>query len=333
MEEPAWLREELAASDPNAVIGRCAEDGSSPLCAATMQTFAAAYGAETGNIALKVLAVGGMYLGGGIAPKSLKTLASCGFMQAFLDKGRLSPVLESIAVRVILDDTCALKGAAAYAEARAAEITGHSARAASMGDRPDFSERAELEEQIDGPCSYEELRDCLRHLAWVNRLTRAHRPVMLWMERVAQAQSGRDRPLRIVDVGCGYGDMLRRIERWAERRGVAVELVGVDVNANGVRAAREATPAASRIQWLIGDVYTCEAAAGADLVTASGMTHHLTEAEIVRLLEWMERTARAGWFIVDLHRKPVPYRVFDVFMRGAWWHKFIRPDGLLSIWR
>jgi glucokinase len=132
LDEPAWLREELAASDPNAVIGRCAEDGSSPLCAATMQTFAAAYGAETGNIALKVLAVGGIYLGGGIAPKSLKTLASGGFMQAFLDKGRLSPVLESIAVRVILDDTCALKGAAAYAEARAAEITGHSARAASV---------------------------------------------------------------------------------------------------------------------------------------------------------------------------------------------------------
>jgi SAM-dependent methyltransferase len=202
-----------------------------------------------------------------------------------------------------------------------------------MAERPDFSQRAELEEQMDGPCSYEELRDCLRHLAWVNRLTRAHRPVMQWVERVAQAQSGRDRPLRIVDVGCGYGDMLRRIERWAERRGVAVELVGVDVNANSVRAAREATPAASRIQWLIGDVYTCEAAAGTDLVTASGMTHHLAEAEIVRLLEWMERTARVGWLVVDLHRKPVPYRVFDVAMRGPWWHRFIRPDGLRSIRR
>jgi glucokinase len=73
-----------------------------------------------------------MYLGGGIAPKSLKTLNSGGFIQAFLDKGRLSPVLESIPVRVILDDTCALLGAASYAEARAAEIPGQSARAASV---------------------------------------------------------------------------------------------------------------------------------------------------------------------------------------------------------
>jgi glucokinase len=132
IEEPQWLRDRIAAEDPNAVIGQCAEDGSSPLCFETMKTFAAAYGAEAGNIALKVLAVGGVYLGGGIAPKMLKTLGNGGFMQAFLDKGRLSPLLETIPVRVILDDTCALLGAAAFAEARAAEITGRSERVASV---------------------------------------------------------------------------------------------------------------------------------------------------------------------------------------------------------
>jgi glucokinase len=132
MDEPQWLRDEIAASDPNAVIGRCAEDGSSALCFDTMAMFAAAYGAETGNIALKVLAAGGMYLGGGIAPKAMKTLRDGGFVQAFLDKGRLSAVLEAIPVRVILDDTCALLGAAAYAEARAAEMSGKSERAASV---------------------------------------------------------------------------------------------------------------------------------------------------------------------------------------------------------
>jgi glucokinase len=132
LEEPAWLSDGMKSEDPNAVIGQCADDGSSDLCVQTMQMFAAAYGAETGNIALKVLASGGMYLGGGIAPKSLKTLRAGGFIEAFLDKGRLSPVLQSIPVRVILDDTCALLGAAAYAEARAAEVSGHSERAASV---------------------------------------------------------------------------------------------------------------------------------------------------------------------------------------------------------
>jgi glucokinase len=97
-----------------------------------MKTFASAYGAEAGNLALKVLATGGIYLGGGIAPKRLKTMQNGFFMQAFLDKGRMSPLLQSIPVRVILDDTCALLGAAAYAEARAAELCGVSERLASL---------------------------------------------------------------------------------------------------------------------------------------------------------------------------------------------------------
>ena len=132
MEEPAWLRERMATEDPNSVIGHCAEDGSSPLCEQTLEMFVSAFGAEAGNVALKVLAMGGIYLGGGIAPKILKTLQNGVFTTAFLDKGRMRPILEAIPVRVILDDTCALLGAAAYAEARASEVSGHSERAASI---------------------------------------------------------------------------------------------------------------------------------------------------------------------------------------------------------
>lgn len=131
MEEPTWLRERMEVEDPNAVIGQCAEDGSSEICFETLQIFASAFGAEAGNVALKVLAMGGIYLGGGIAPKILKTMQGGEFTQAFLDKGRLSPLLEAVPVRIILDDTCALLGAAAFAEARAAEISGRSERAAS----------------------------------------------------------------------------------------------------------------------------------------------------------------------------------------------------------
>jgi glucokinase len=118
VDEPQWLRDRLRTEDPNAVIGQCAEDGSSWICFETMKIFAAAYGAETGNIALKALATGGMYLGGGIAPKILKTLQNGDFMQAFLDKGRMSGLLQAIPVHIILDDSCALLGAAAYAESR-----------------------------------------------------------------------------------------------------------------------------------------------------------------------------------------------------------------------
>lgn len=132
LDEPKWLCDRMAAEDPNIVIGECAEDGSSSICFETMKIFASAYGAEAGNLALKVLATGGIYLGGGIAPKRLKTMENGFFMQAFLDKGRMSALLQSMPVRIILDDTCALLGAAAYAEARAVEAGGASERAASI---------------------------------------------------------------------------------------------------------------------------------------------------------------------------------------------------------
>ncbi len=131
MEEPSWLRERIETEDQNFVIGTTGEDGSSELTARALDMFTSAYGAECGNMGLKLLASGGVYLGGGIAPKILKTLQNGTFQKAFLDKGRLSPVLERMPVRVILEEQCALIGAAAYAEARTSEMTGHSERAAS----------------------------------------------------------------------------------------------------------------------------------------------------------------------------------------------------------
>jgi SAM-dependent methyltransferase len=198
--------------------------------------------------------------------------------------------------------------------------------------RLDFSRRAELDELMDGPCSYEELRACLRDIARVNRLTMAYRPTMDWLDGVARAAS-LSGPLRIVDVGCGYGDMLRRIDRWAARRGLAVELIGVDLNADAVHAAREATAAGSKIIWIAGDVYPCAEAAEADVVISSLLTHHLGEGEIVGFLRWMERTARLGWFVNDLHRQAVPYYVFRAIAAVAGWHRFVRHDGPVSIRR
>lgn len=132
MEEPEWLKERMLAEDPNAIIGELGETGANELCVKTLDMFAAAYGAEAGNLALKVLSVGGMYLGGGIAPKILKKMKDGTFMKSFVDKGRLSDLLVQMPVRIILESRCALMGAAAYADARAAELSGESVRAASL---------------------------------------------------------------------------------------------------------------------------------------------------------------------------------------------------------
>jgi glucokinase len=132
IDEPAWLAERIVAEDPNAVITELALAAKSEICEKALDMFVSAYGAETGNLALKLLSVGGVYVGGGIAPRILEKLKDGTFMKAFTDKGRLSQLLINMPVRVILESRAALMGAAAYAEARAAELSGVSARAASV---------------------------------------------------------------------------------------------------------------------------------------------------------------------------------------------------------
>ena len=132
LEEPAWLAERMAKEDPNAVITELAMKAKSEICDRSLDMFVSAYGAEAGNLALKILSVGGLYVGGGIAPRILEKLKDGTFMKAFTDKGRLSQLLVNTPVRVILESRTALIGAAAFAEARAAELSGISPRAASV---------------------------------------------------------------------------------------------------------------------------------------------------------------------------------------------------------
>jgi glucokinase len=115
--EPTWLAEQLAAADdPTPVIANCALDEEHPpeICTLTLETFVSILGAECGNMALKVLATGGVYLGGGIPPRILPALKGGRFLNAFMDKGRLSDLLEGIPVYVILNPKAALLGAACY---------------------------------------------------------------------------------------------------------------------------------------------------------------------------------------------------------------------------
>src|SRR5262249_57184929 len=97
---------------PGAVISRAAHSGNSPLCAQTLDLFMALYGSEAGNLALKTMATGGLYIGGGIAPKNLDTLKAGGFMRRFVAKGRMRTLLEAMPVKVVLNEDTALIGAA-----------------------------------------------------------------------------------------------------------------------------------------------------------------------------------------------------------------------------
>ncbi len=200
----------------------------------------------------------------------------------------------------------------------------------------DFSERANLTEWMDEPCTFEEFRACLRDLAAVNRVTFAYRPTRIWLDRLI-ARLGRERlqqrPLHIVDVGSGQGDMLRYLARWASRRSIRVRLTGIDLNPYAARAASLIPSPGVLIDWRTGDAFSFAPGEGIDVVISSLFTHHLPEREIVRFLRWMEQNALYGWFINDAYRAEASYRVFRLLAWAARWHPFVRHDGPVSIRR
>ncbi|MEO6801788.1 MAG: methyltransferase domain-containing protein [Granulicella sp.] len=198
----------------------------------------------------------------------------------------------------------------------------------------DLARRAnpeDLPEMMDQPCTCEELNACLRDIARVNRLTGAYRPTFEWFAELVKRQEKDTEQLQIVDVGCGYGDSLRRLHGWAVRQGIALSLTGIDLNGDAIRAATAATPKGMNIRWVHGDAFSY--AGEVDVVLSSLLTHHLAEAEIVRFLAWMEARARRGWFVNDLHRKAFPYYAFRVISRLLPFHAFVRHDGPVSIRR
>ena len=197
-------------------------------------------------------------------------------------------------------------------------------------DALDFGSRSQLTELMDEPCSREVMRGCLRDIAKLNRWFLGYRPLLSWLDSLSVAR--RKEPLRILDVGCGYGDGLRRIKKWADARGIVVELTGLDLNRDAISIAAEAGPS-SNIEWVSENVFLYTLNAPVDVIVSSLLAHHLSDAEIVCFLQWMEQNAQVGWFINDLSRNAVPYHLLKVFTRVAGLHPFVQHDGPVSIAR
>lgn len=186
--------------------------------------------------------------------------------------------------------------------------------------------RSHAEEQMDAddldPAVYAAV---VGDLARVNVVTLAARPTLAFLARAA----ARSPTLRILDVGFGDGDMLRRIARWADRRGVTVELVGVDLNPRSEAAARMHGGA---IRYVTGD-YADLAGEPWDVIISSLVAHHMTHAQLVAFLRFMDAQARVGWFVNDLHRHRFAHAGFPMLATLARWHPMVRHDGTLSIAR
>lgn len=169
--------------------------------------------------------------------------------------------------------------------------------------------------------------NALNEIETVNRLTLGYRPVLFWLGKQLSAHQA----FSLLDIGFGRGGLLRSIGTLAKHRGISAELTGIDIAVWSADAARRATPADMSIDYRVGDVFASDIAA--DFIVCSHTTHHMTEDEIVLLIRWLERHARRGWFIVDLHRHIVPYLLTRMILFLAPVSPMVRNDGAVSITR
>lgn len=192
----------------------------------------------------------------------------------------------------------------------------------------DLRDRIRRDEQMDDPALDPAVyAQVLTDLARVNRWTFNARPTILFLKRAARGMAA----FRLLDVGFGHGDMLRRIARWARKRDIAVDLVGVDLNPNSAAAARAATPADMPIEYRTGD-YEAQPTPF-DFVVSSLVAHHMTDDQLRGFIRYMERQALRGWLINDLHRHRLSYWGFPWLARLIGAHRIVREDGQLSIAR
>jgi 2-polyprenyl-3-methyl-5-hydroxy-6-metoxy-1,4-benzoquinol methylase len=197
----------------------------------------------------------------------------------------------------------------------------------------DLSTRADLPEAMDAPDLDESIyQRCLADLAALNRLTLTHRATLRWLTQATQ-HLPHGAHLSLLDVACGQGDLLRAIAKWAARRGFHARLTGIDLNPRSAIAAGEATQAGANITYLTADVFDYAPIPPPDFIVTSQFTHHLRDADILRLLGWLEATATRGWHIADLHRHAFAYYGFPLLARLMRWHKIVREDGTISIAR
>ncbi len=201
--------------------------------------------------------------------------------------------------------------------------------------RPSFdpAHRSDQTEWLDGAdLDPGALARVLHDLANFNGMFLGHYPLLRWLGRAVRAsQSGA--PLTLVDIGCGYGDLLRAIRRWSRRRNLDINLLGVDLNPETIRIAREATDAADRIDYQAMNVFDLALATPIDLMVSSLVTHHLSDSEIVEFLRLMEKSARRGWAICDLQRSRFLFHFIGLSSRAARFHPMITHDGQISVAR
>lgn len=196
-----------------------------------------------------------------------------------------------------------------------------------------FEQRSPALELIDtGDYTPEEYAQFLREIALVNRFAGDY--WALKRSLLADIKRGRMKDFSVLDLGAGSGELLRLTADFAKENKLKAKLTGLELNPKAAEAIRVESACYENISAIRGDATEIPFAGGSfDYVMCSLFTHHLRDAEIVKLFGEMQRVARCGIYVIDLHRHPLAYFLYTtigkIFIKG----RLVRQDGALSILR
>ncbi|MBT2558921.1 methyltransferase domain-containing protein [Hymenobacter sp. ISL-91] len=198
----------------------------------------------------------------------------------------------------------------------------------------DLRVRSDQEELMDDlTLASEELRQNLDELETVNTWLGGYAPVLDALARL-RPRFPAGRPLRIADLGSGGGDTLRQLARWARRRRVPVELVGVDANSFMLDYAAAKAQNYPEISFQQADIFAPDFAQQSfDILTASLFCHHFSDTQLVQMLAQCHRQAGLAVIINDLHRHPLAYHSIRWLTRLLGGSRLVQHDAPLSVAR
>lgn len=188
------------------------------------------------------------------------------------------------------------------------------------------SKESELMDEAD--ISFEEFHHCLKQLKVINAMTFAYRPTLKFIRQFSATSAA---PIRILDVGSGGGDMLQEIEKLSLTRKLKVKLTGVDLNPFSRKSAE--LSGNGMIEYATADIFDFAPEREFDVVICSLFTHHLSDAQLIDFLRWLDKRAKIGWFINDLHRHIIPYYFIKVMTFLFSRNRLIRHDAAVSVTR
>jgi 2-polyprenyl-3-methyl-5-hydroxy-6-metoxy-1,4-benzoquinol methylase len=199
---------------------------------------------------------------------------------------------------------------------------------------PDLTQRSAEAEIMDaGIDSFREFDRCLQQIEGINVWTGGYRPVFLWLADHHLVSVPASRPLTIMDIGCGRGELLRRIRGWAQSKKINIQLTGIDSDPRSKPAAERATPADLHIYYQTKNILESGVTLKHNFIICSHVTHHFRKKELVQFLQWLDAHATSGWFIIDLHRHIIPYFFIKIILALIPVNAAVRNDGPVSVKR